>query len=214
MSATYKSPIEHDPEYITLLGLISARWTLTEEALCMLFVELIGDEETARRVYLSQGGFRQRIEMVKAACAAQFEDNNYCDEMLAVLSRVYDHFKVRNRLMHSPYRAIVRTAKGERFSQPTLYATPDEGADTVLWIGQGHPNFPIRINKGAFKTHLEKLDTILKSIVELIWAVEAAELVEAPPEAPTPPPQRRKQSTPPPPQAGKARQRRARSSQT
>lgn len=158
----YRSPLEHDEEYVTYLGLISARWAMTEEGVCYLLGHLIGAKETARLMYESQGGFRQRIELVKAAVIGQVRRKSLQDALLVALASLYDAFKARNRIVHSPYHAVVETRRNNRVSTPTL-----RDGEKVLWLGQGHPNKPERINKGVYKNHLEKLDGLLANIVDL-----------------------------------------------
>lgn len=192
----YRSPIEHDPEYVRLLGLISARWTMTEEAVCHVLGAILKNGDLARRLYLSQGGFRQRIELVKAAVEEGPSEVfvSYAKDALALC---YDLFKTRNKLMHSAYHVVVKAPDQDEYSLPAL-PNPPEGGPRVLWIGQGHPNTPARINKGVFKTHLEKLDVAIATLVDVIYEIEDdfPKLREA---QPAPPP-RKKPSTPRRPQ--------------
>lgn len=119
---------------------------MTEEAVCNVLGAILDNSELGRRLYLSQGGFRQRIELVKAA-VEEFEQEEFVTRAKTALARCYDLFKSRNKLMHSAYHAIVETPASGQFSRPALGNPPEDG-ERVLWIGQGHPESPARINKG------------------------------------------------------------------
>lgn len=160
-----QSPLEHDEDYLRLLGLVSARWTVMEEGLIILLGHLLGHNEMARSLYLSQGAFRARIELLKSACSSSLEPVME-ESVLGTLSKIYDLFKSRNKMIHSPYHAVVKGRAKDPYTRPHLPQSLK--TEKVLWIGQGHPNQPERINKGIFLNHLEKLSDQLDRISQLI----------------------------------------------
>ncbi|HEV7690491.1 MAG TPA: hypothetical protein VGO52_06705 [Hyphomonadaceae bacterium] len=204
----YRSPLEHDEEYIRLLGVITARWSLLEEGMIYFLGELLGDDDTAREMYLSTGAFRQRTELIKAACTVQILDPEWRDRAHRMLATAYDAFKVRNRMVHSSYHALIETPEKDRLTTPFITGDPVKDGGVIRWIGQGHPGNPTRINKGAYKSHLEKLNVILTELVEIADGFKPGKRLLKWQR----PPRRKKPSDPQAPQGGTAPKRPRRAS--
>jgi len=134
---------------------------MMEEALAQFLGEIINSYETGYELYFAASAFRQRIELLKTAAKSEFEESA-ADELCTLFNRVYDAFKARNRIIHSPYHAILEE-EGEITSVPTV--TTDQ-VGTVIWIGHGRHYDPKRINKGTFSNHLERLDGLIEAVVQ------------------------------------------------
>lgn len=165
----FRSPLETDDQLIMLLGLISARWSMMEEALAELLGEVLNNFDTGYELYFAASAFRQRIELLKTAVHSEFEDES-SEKLCSLLNRVYDAFKSRNRMIHSPYHAVLEE-NGELTSAPTV---TDTQTGNLVWIGHGRHYDPKRINKGTFSNHLKRLDELIEAIVEELTSLQSS----------------------------------------
>lgn len=166
--AFYKSPLETDEEYILLLGIVSARWAMMEEALAYLLGETLSNFETGYDIYFCASSFRQRIELIKTTAASQLTDA--ASQVINDLANdVYDAFKARNKMIHTPYHMVGTDKNGELFSSPAFVVGPGE---SLKWLGRGRYDNPMRINKGSFTGHLERLDDLIAGVVEAMDLVK------------------------------------------
>tara|TARA_B100000678_G_scaffold290340_2_gene303042 strand:+ start:4327 stop:4818 length:492 start_codon:yes stop_codon:yes gene_type:complete len=159
--AEYRSPLESDQDYVLLLGTVSARWSLIEELIAHLLGRVLGSFDTGYDIYFSVSSFRQKIELVKAAINTEMHEQDSI-EMCEALDNVYRAFSARNKMIHQPYHAAI--IEDGILSHTHII----RGNDPVQWVGKGRYNAPVRINKGEFQGHLERLDRLISMLVEEI----------------------------------------------
>ncbi|MEZ5920274.1 MAG: hypothetical protein R3C60_02875 [Parvularculaceae bacterium] len=170
------SPLELDDELCRQLGILTARWSMLEEALYRLLGHLIGDEDTARKMYFSLGAFRQRIELIKAAADEQIlieGDFFTCSDLL---TKIYDLFKKRSTLIHRAYCVVVRLDNGQSELWNVLFHIDQiklENAKKryIGIIGEGDPK---RINKATFSSHNKRVIELIDKIIEINSALNCA----------------------------------------
>lgn len=169
----HRSPLEQDPTYIPLLGVIAARWAMMESLLEHLLGIFFDDDILGSALYQSQGGLRQRIEMLKGACNACVNPESRGD-YIDVLVDIYDLFKARNKMIHTPYHLVVEGEYGLRVTQRMDGNRFRVHDGDRWWIGHGPSDDPTRLNKGVFNNHLEALDQKIDRLLTLMIQLHRA----------------------------------------
>lgn len=98
-----RSPLEHEPELITGLGLITARWAALERELAGLLGSLLKIEPAGDRAYYALGSFSARLDMVEAVLLGSLNDDLPKRATKALCSKIRRLWSTRNGLIHSHY---------------------------------------------------------------------------------------------------------------
>jgi hypothetical protein len=103
LESDMRSPLEHEPELIEGIGLITARWAALERELAQLLGVLMIQSTAGERIYYSVGNFSQRIEIVQAGVRTSMGDNPHYAIAEALFTKIRRLWKARNYLVHSHY---------------------------------------------------------------------------------------------------------------
>lgn len=95
-----------------------------------------------------------------------------------VLKRIYKAFQVRNQLIHSHYVLVVEDTKGER-SAISRYFNKEISLDSEslkpLFLGRQTEDDIIRVNKGTFMNHGDKIENMIDDVADMISKIENEE---------------------------------------
>ncbi|NQY98026.1 MAG: hypothetical protein HRT82_12800 [Henriciella sp.] len=149
-----------------------------DEALCLLFSELVGDDGVGRAIFFSTGAFRQRIELIRGVVKERVIEETEIRKISECLTKIYKAFQVRNRLLHAHYVIVVKDESGElsyvnqyfddqiSFHQQNL---------TPLYLGRLDRNADtgvVKVNAGTFSNHGDKLSDLIYAIVDILDGIE------------------------------------------
>lgn len=98
-----RSPLEHEPDLISGVGLITVRWAVLEDALSNLFGRTLKIEPAGEQAYYAIGNFSQRVDLIEAALIGSFRDDLPKRVTRKIFEQIRRLWKTRNRLVHSHY---------------------------------------------------------------------------------------------------------------
>lgn len=162
--ATLGSPLETDPELMSGLGLITARWAALETDLAELLGSLMLVPQAGPEAYYSIGNFTQRIDLVQSLVLASMNSERHSGMALALFDKIRRLWKSRNYLLHSHYVYVTRYADGIvtvkhrqagfslRFDKPVK----EEGHAYEKRGKNGLPEY-VPVNRGTFLNHANQL---------------------------------------------------------
>ena len=167
----WRSPLEADDELCRLLGIVTARWSMMENAIAVSLGNFLNDNNLAFHLFRTTGSFRGRIDILRAVARADFSWSNDLEKFEKLLEKIYKAFRVRNRIIHSPFSVVVKDEDGEVTKVPFLWGgdmTEDDLIGLkVKYIGQSSPfENPDKVNAHTFSSHLEHLDGLMSELVD------------------------------------------------
>lgn len=98
-----RSPLEHEPEFIAGIGLITVRWAALEHELEGLLGSLLKIEPAGEKTLHAVVSFAARLALVRALVSASLADGTAKRAALALLDKIGDMWRARNFLLHSHY---------------------------------------------------------------------------------------------------------------
>ena len=98
-----RSPLEHKPEFVQLLGLITIRWAVLEQGLAELLGQFAKTPHIGASLYYSTGTFRQRLKLINYSIRSGLEEQRHKDICLHLTGRIGNIWDARNNLIHSHY---------------------------------------------------------------------------------------------------------------
>lgn len=151
-----------------------------EEALAHFLGRIVGDDETAKALYFSISGFRQRVEMIKAAVDDQFVYEDDYASTIDLLSKIYSAFKTRNRLVHSHYVIVVKNRDGE-LSYINVYFDDEFSLEreglTPVYTGYLLPDGEIkRVNVSTFGNHGDRVTDLTDDLIDKLREAESGKI--------------------------------------
>lgn len=131
-----KKPEGLDDKRILLmhLGQATTSWSLVEQALCELFVSVLGEDKrmVARAIYWSIIGIETRVDMVGAAIHASPKLASAIDEWKVIYTQVSKKRKIRNKLAHFKIVFDATDLRNQQFRLvPMVFRTDKPGYNWV-----------------------------------------------------------------------------------
>lgn len=201
------SPLEHEPELIAGIGLITVRWSALENELASLLGALLKAERVGEHAYYSLANFSQRIDFIEALLCSSLKFEQHRCIARAMFNKIKRLWKTRNYLVHSHYvyadvdhsgigGALISAGKvlgphpREQIVNRQMPVFIDEnGNQTNLADRIKHHGFAyekhnrdgtverIFVNKGSFESHAKQL---LKRTGNVRRFTKAVQTLEAP----------------------------------
>jgi len=98
-----KSPLEHKPELVAAIGLLTVRWAALERQLAQLLELILESWGTGEAIYYSLGNFSQRIDLVEMTVLRAIREERHKKIAQALFTKIRRLWKSRNYLVHSHY---------------------------------------------------------------------------------------------------------------
>jgi hypothetical protein len=192
-----QSPLELEPELVSLLGLITARWAAMEEALADLLGRFMRVDHAGHATLFSLANFSQRLALISSTALYSVESERDLKIITKLLGKINDLWLNRNNFVHSHY--VHRTVYTDG-AEVMLIADSGEGL-TEKAIEAGHR--PVKshsfgylkrkrggdadfvpVNRGTFKNHADKVARRTRQVLTAAKAVDTG-IVALRPDSPT-----------------------------
>lgn len=179
-----QSPLEHDPELVALLGLITVRWSALEDALADLVGSMMAVNDIGHTVIYSMSAFSQRLSFTSALLRGSLANERDIKVAEKLLNKVGDLWISRNHLSHSHYvhrteyhngMCITLTQEDGFGIRPESIEDKSEKAKSrtfgYLKHSRGQQKF-VPVNKGSLKNHAASLLRRGRQILVLTKAID------------------------------------------
>jgi hypothetical protein len=109
LTGTPKLPLDRNPDFAQMLGVIIEHWTWLEEQLCQSFAHLLdGNGPAARAIFYSLNATSVRIGMVRSVAREVMPEGPERTDFIWLLDRINDLSKKRNDYIHGEYHHSVK----------------------------------------------------------------------------------------------------------
>lgn len=98
-----RSPLEHEPDFVAGIGLLTARWAMLEAELATTLGLLIRNAEAGPTLYYALGSFQQRLNLIRAIMPEALTVERHRHIVRTLISRIARLWSDRNKLVHSHY---------------------------------------------------------------------------------------------------------------
>lgn len=179
------SILEHEPELVHGVGLITVRWSGLEHRLAMI-LNLLTKVPSGSVTYYTLANFSQRIDVVERLLLNSLHKKRHRAIVIALFGKIKRLWKSRNYLIHSQYGYVWTHVDGR---QQALVG--GKGATHPAKVGpkpprDGSPITPVRdqgfayetygtkghewvmVNKGTFQNHADQLGKRTRQL-ETLW---------------------------------------------
>lgn len=149
-----RSLLEHEPELIERVGLITVRWSALESELADLLGTLMRAREAGERAYFSVGSFGQRADLVEAATLGSLASPNHRRVAAAIFKKIKTLWKTRNYLVHGNYVFTASSPQGHSLALTKmgrkLREGPIFGERMVIMITPDETEIPLELTTGGY----------------------------------------------------------------
>ena len=180
-----RSPLEHDPELVALLGLITVRWSALEDALAELLGRFMRVDHAGHSALFALTSFSQRLELISSVASYSVESKRHADTIARLLKKIGDLWIARNYFVHSHYihqtvypnRTTIQMIREDEFAlNPDAIST--EGEVTVSrsfgYVKRKHDGTEqfVPVNRGTFHNHAVKVHRRGRQVLVVVKALD------------------------------------------